>query len=229
MKNLLFKSDSRGKQHGFTLIELLVVISIIALLIGILLPALSAAREAARNSNCKGHLRQVGLSIYMYADEHDDALPHTGSTFAGGDLTGLLLPYTNQQWGRGIWQCPSHTSLEEYGWTTSYGYNWQYLLTPGPAYPHTGWNGFFNRAFRVTQVKRTTQTIAFIDHEPHQGMFELWSYVSRPGDNTPVSGFGRVDLRHADTANALFLDGHVSAAAEDVTLAANEPQYWDPR
>ena len=60
-------------------------------------------------------------------------------------------------------------------------------------------------------------------------MNELWSFVSRPGDNTAINGFGRVDLRHADTANALFLDGHVSAVAQEATLAVNEPQYWDPR
>ena len=59
-------------RHGFTLIELLVVIAIIALLIGILLPALGAARKAARGTVCATHMRQVALGWTLYANENDD-------------------------------------------------------------------------------------------------------------------------------------------------------------
>ena len=58
-----------GRRVGFTLIELLVVISIISLLIAILLPALGAARKAARNSQCMSLERQFGLANEMYATE----------------------------------------------------------------------------------------------------------------------------------------------------------------
>ena len=75
---------------GFTLIELLVVISIIALLIGILLPALGAARQQARNIQCGSNLRQIGVAMQAYATDNKDHLPyaalHDPRTMTGGDI-----------------------------------------------------------------------------------------------------------------------------------------------
>ncbi len=88
---------NKHKQQGFTLIELLVVIAVIAILIALLLPAVQQAREAARRTQCKNHLKQLGLALHNYHDVHQILPPGSlrGTGLAWGFAT-HLLPYLDQ-------------------------------------------------------------------------------------------------------------------------------------
>lgn len=91
------------RQRGFTLIELLVVIAIIAILIALLLPAVQQAREAARRTQCRNNLKQIGLALHNYLDAHSTfppsycAVPGV-TTVVGGQWSvfARILPYMDQ-------------------------------------------------------------------------------------------------------------------------------------
>ena len=94
-------------RRGFTLIELLVVIAIIAVLIGLLLPAVQAAREAARRSQCVNNLKQLGLAVHNYHDVN------------------MVLPMQTLY--------PT-ASAESYGWSYGWGLGLLPHLEQTPAY-----------------------------------------------------------------------------------------------
>lgn len=98
----------RRRLHGFTLVELLVVIAIIGVLIALLLPAVQAARAAARQTSCRNNMRQIGIALHNYHNAHQtlpsgwigiDAITRRASVQGepGWAWGALLLPYLEQQ------------------------------------------------------------------------------------------------------------------------------------
>ena len=92
-------SAAPARRRAFTLVELLVVIAIIGILVALLLPAIQAAREASRRTECGNHLKQIGVALHNYHDTHQ-RLPYGSPgccTLPGGTWPALLLPFMELQ------------------------------------------------------------------------------------------------------------------------------------
>ncbi len=217
---------------GFTLIELLVVISIIAVLVAIMLPALAKAREAARASVCGSQLKQTSLAFEMYRNDFEGYYPSISTELTIGDRdsavrwTVLLRRYLsdsstgNRISQSGILHCPTvpmtlrHTS----GSYPSYGYN---RWGVGGDRPQAGTGiGKIKRELKsplsstlmLIDIKRLTETAA------REGWFESY----------PSTFF--FYTRHNGYANALYADSHVSSLQlDDIltdTVAATNKEPW---
>jgi prepilin-type N-terminal cleavage/methylation domain-containing protein/prepilin-type processing-associated H-X9-DG protein len=114
----------------FTLLELLVVISIIAILAGLLLPVLASARNRARQVQCTGNLRQLGICVTLYAGDSRDRLPWC-SRLSDGSLYGLpalrtvLNTYVKEP---RIWHCPMDSAADGLFATEGTSYEWNTFL-----------------------------------------------------------------------------------------------------
>src|SRR5688572_14108756 len=108
------QGPARGR--GFTLVELLIVIGLIALLISLLIPALSRAREQSNRVKCMANLRTLGQAMFLYAANHKDRLPNcnppgqaTNAVAADRALLGLAHNYVRSP---KVFHCPSDKDPE---------------------------------------------------------------------------------------------------------------------
>ena len=120
--------------RGFTLVELLVVIGIIALLIGILLPALSKARESANKVACMSNLRQLGLGVFQYLNDNKDRFPRPAVLPTNEDwiyweaptqklADGRLVAYSGGTFNPKLYRCPSDAEVGTHANGYSYSYS----------------------------------------------------------------------------------------------------------
>jgi prepilin-type N-terminal cleavage/methylation domain-containing protein len=91
----MIRRSEFGRRSAFTLVELLVVIAIIGILVALLLPAIQAAREAARRSQCQNHLKQIGLAILNY-ESSTKTLPPGAFLGEGSAWSAFILPYLEE-------------------------------------------------------------------------------------------------------------------------------------
>lgn len=216
----------RPRRAGFTLIELLVVIAIIAILAAILFPVFAQAREAARKTSCLNNLRQMGVATLAYAQDFDERYPMafygTSSSATNLSWPQIIQPYIKNT---GVFVCPSFREstggAPGAGVPVTYGYNY---YIGGNNNPTTGvMNVSLPEIQRPSSVVMMvdTGTRALVNTDPllwpvklhATGRYTAWLVVhagSNLMDTSP--NFGSPHLRHAQTCNILWADGHTKNA-----------------
>ena len=216
------------KNRGFTLIELLVVISIIALLMGILMPALHRVRELGKRAVCLNNVKQMAMAWVMYADENDDRIV-SANTHSNSDagwiqwepqfteetmreyiMKGKLYPYCSNE---KLYKCPTGVRGELVTYSIVDRMNGAAPIpgaTPDPIR-------------RRMNIENPTNQIVFLDEgRLSPSSWTIYYYEERWWD--------QITARHGDGTNFSFADGHSEHFKwEDqrtIDIAEMDYDYW---
>jgi prepilin-type processing-associated H-X9-DG protein/prepilin-type N-terminal cleavage/methylation domain-containing protein len=241
------RASNKKRTEAFTLVELLVVISIIALLMAIIIPAMRKARETAKETICRSNLRGVGLAVLMYLSDNDQKMANSRNAngFLWYDAQGRFrktsdssaywgVVYANYVKDTKLFGCPSLRRVPEL----------IYDIDPEAIQQAAfGLNGY-SRGKKTMEIRSHSEYIVCHDHvEPRfeQGSGDMF-VNDGPGTNNLQhyrqgghrAEYYRDIFRHnirseepfrtGGRANILWLDGHISSLEE--TTGDDVPKRW---
>lgn len=233
--------NREGVRSAFTLVEVLVVIGVLALLLSILLPSLSAARQQAKAVVCQSNIRQIAGANGYYANDNDETYcpgaagfllnlhrwhgtrDHPTEVFDSS--SGPLVGYLGHDGA--IRQCPTFPADEmatrsggfERG-NGGYGYNNAFLGVQLTPYPSGSYGVRDDRTgVKVSRVRRPTDTIMFTDSGFVNGGLIEYSFAEPRFilQYPSVRAVPSIHFRHLDRANVAWCDGHVDAHRRTLT------------
>ncbi len=242
--------SARNGTKGFTLIELLVVIAVIALLVSILVPSLSSAKELARSVLCRNNLKNIGTGYWMYEVEYGAVPPHTMSggytakpyahytwmLVTAGVLEGETLSGYNGAKGE-LFKCPSKGMITDAYREDSH---WRADYSPNLAISNSYNDGSANPWFSLSRAQSPAELYLVGENK------RRWTYVSYLGGYGWKPGFAYIwrgisppapwystyeHEAHVRNTNMLFADGHVEnlpGMEPNEMYSYNEIPWFDP-